>query len=203
MVALLLLVVLIVCAVMSWREGLWGAAIILVNSLLAALLAANYFEPAAAVLEGIMPTYTYFFDFIALWGLFVLAFGMLRGVTGLISKYRVRFIMLVELAGRTILAIWVGWVMVCFSSMTLHAAPLPRHAFGGSFQQKPMSGDFFGLAPDRQWLGFMQSRSRGALSKFTAREFDPQSEFIFKYGSRRQNLQEYCSEKRALRVEVD
>ena len=66
-----------------------------------------------------------------------------------------------------------------------------------------MCGDFLGTAPDRQWLGFMQNRSRWALSKFNPREFDPKSEFIFKYGSRRANLEAHCNEKKALRVNVE
>jgi hypothetical protein len=102
----------------------------------------------------------------------------------------------VELAGRSVLAIWIAWVMVSFIAMSLHAAPLPAHPFNGAWTN-PQAGTFLGLAPDRQWLAFIQSRSRGALSRADAnaksshemdegkRVFDPESEFIIKYHHRR------------------
>jgi hypothetical protein len=61
------------------------------------------------------------------------------------------------------------------------------------------------MAPGRQWLAFMQSRSRGALSRgesdqarlsplpddknLNVRIFDPESRFILKYYQRRKNFE--------------
>jgi hypothetical protein len=73
------------------------------------------------------------------------------------------------------------------------------------FQQTPTSGNFLGMAPGKQWLAFMQSRSRGALSRgeddqslrsplpqdkdVNARVFDPESRFILKYHQRREDFE--------------
>ena len=132
-----------------------------------------------------------------------MSMGLLRLVTDLISRHRVRFKMPVEHTGRVILALWVGWIMVGFTIITLHLSPLKAHCFGGGFQKTPTSGNFFGLAPDRQLLAFAQQSSRGALSRGYAggdakgyhplpediesncRVFDPQSDFVIKYRNRR------------------
>lgn len=205
--------VFVVCVAMLWNEGLWGNAVTLVNATLAALVATNYFEPAAVWLEGQIPSYTYFVDFLSLWAIFAVVFFVLRAVTDQLSKYHVRFKMPVEHVGRILLATWVGWVMVCFTDMSLHTAPLARDSFRGSFQIKPESGNFFfGLSPSRQWLALMQSRSRGALSRDGGqyaslreedrgrRVFDPNGEFMFKYGYRRELLNEYNEKTGLVRV---
>lgn len=191
MITLLLLAVFLVCVGAIWYEGLWSGIIAMFNLLLAGMMAINLFEPMAAFADQYAGTYTYFLDYVSIWLLFLIFFAILRECTVRLSKYRVRFMTHVEMAGRSIVALWVGWLMVGFVIVTLHMAPLPRNGFGGSFQQEPMTGDFLGFAPDRQWLGLVQSRSRGALKRSSMREFDPRSEFIFKYGSRRENLQKH------------
>ena len=69
-----------------------------------------------------------------------------------------------------------------------------------------------GAAPDRQWLGFVQSRSwaasdtstNGALARWWGqRTFDPESRFIFKYGARRKKLEEHNKENSTMRVRID
>ena len=190
------LIIFIVVAMM-WQEGMWSNALTFVNVVLAALLATNYFEPAADFLEKQAPSYTYLWDFIAIWLLFFVIFCVLRAVTDTISRHRVRFKMPVEMAGRIGFAVLTAATIIGFFSMSLHTAPLARTAAKGGFQKQPMSGNFLGLAPGRKWLAFVQSRSRGPLSQVDetgtngVREFDPKSEFVLKYGQRRQNLSDH------------
>lgn len=200
MLTFILLCVFLVCAGVAWYDGFWNATITLVNVLFSAMIATNYFEPLAAWLDSVLPSFTYFMDYIAIWGLFLLTYALLRFTTGKLSERRVKFNMPIEMAGRTIVAVWVSWVMVCFSCATLHVAPLPRTAFRGSFESQPMAANFFATAPDRMWLGFMQSRSRGAFSSWTVHEFDKNSEFLFKYAERRYRLEEHANDHQALRV---
>ncbi len=201
--AIVLLVVFFVCVAMMWNEGMWSNALTLVNVIFAAMVATNYFEPLADWLESQLSSYTYLFDYLSMWLLFALSVGIFRAATDAISKYRVRFRMPVEHTGRVLFAAMTGWVLVCFTCTTLHTAPLARTSFRGSFQATPKSNNFLGFAPDRLWLGFMQSRSQGALSQADQstrspypadqgkRVFDPRSEFILKYAARRQKLQDY------------
>jgi hypothetical protein len=218
MVTLFLFLVLFICVAMCWNEGLWGNAITLVNVMLAAMIATNYFEPVAALIDKQMPSYTYLWDFLSIWLLFAFGYAVLRAFTDILSKTRVRFKMPVEHAGRIILAFAVGYVMMTFTAMTLHTAPLGEVAMRGSFGQvrkgfvadKAMPSYFFGLSPDRQWLAFMQTRSgeSGALSRWAVfgwkkRPFDPESRYIFKYAARRRALEEHNRKEGTLRVRTD
>ena len=211
---ILLLGIMFVCVGMLWNEGFWSNTITLINVVFAALIATNYFEPGAELLEKhvLEETFTYLCDFLAIWTIFFVVFTVLRAFTDTISKVRVRFRMPVEHVGRVVMAVWVGWVMVCFICMTLHLAPLARNSFGGAFAKTPDSACFLGMAPDRLWLGFVQSRSRGALSHGVSRGnspykidagkrvFDPESLFILRYGQRRADLEEHNAEHGTLRV---
>jgi hypothetical protein len=185
---------------MMWNEGMWSNAITVVNVTFSAMIATNYYEPLANWLEEYMSSYTYLLDYISLWLLFTVSCVILRLVTDRTSKHRVRFRMPMEHTGRVLFAAWTGWVIICFTCFTLHTAPLARSPFRGSFQNQPQANNFLGLAPDRMWLGFIQSRSEGALSAFQPRGFDPQSEFILKYGARRQRLDQLNQQSGSIRV---
>lgn len=199
---LMLLLLFALTAGVAWMHGLWGTAITLINMILAMLLATNFFEPTAALLDSFMPGGTYFFDVAALWGLFAIFFGLLRGMTDGLSSMQVKFILPVEMAGRSILALWCGWLMVCFTTFSLQMAPLNSKTPLGAWE-KPDDSTFLGFAPDRMWLGFMQKNSRGYLSRghFSSIEphpedrelnveaFDPYGEFPYKYAHRRKQYE--------------
>ena len=200
MLTLVLLLIFLIVAAAMWAQGLWNSVVTLINLLLAMMLAFNYFEPLANLAEKQQPSYGYLADFAALWILFVVSFGLLRMMTDILSRKRVAFDFWTETVGRSVLALFVAWLFVGFVCATLHTAPLGPHPLG--FQETPTSGNFLGMSPGRQWLAFMQSRSRGALSRYDepqqplpedenrkVRIFDPESRFILKYYQRRKNLE--------------
>ncbi len=187
MLTLVLLLIFLIVVGLLWFQGLWSNAITLINTTLAAALALNYFEPVAELVATQSPSYTYLWDFLCLWGLFAISFGVLRLVTDLLSRRRVVFEFWTEMVGRSVLAIWVAWIFVGFTCVSLHTAPLDAHPMG--FQETYSSGNFLGMSPGKQWLAFMQSRSEGALSRGTPRVFDPDSQFILKYYQRRKNFE--------------
>ncbi len=200
MLTFLLLVILLVVAGLCWISGFWSCVVTLINALLSAMIALNYFEPIAAALTNGNRSYVYIWDVVVFWGLFAFTFGFLRIFTDLLSRQRVKFDIWVEMIGRTITSLWIGYVFVGLFCVSLHIGPLPPHPFG-SFQKEPYSANFFGLSPGRQWFAFMQSRSLGALSQGSKLErsrypedkgkrvFDPHSEYILKYYHRRVRLQ--------------
>ena len=184
MTTMVLLLIFVACTALLWFQGFWNSVVTVINLYLAALLATNFFEPLADWLDGLLPPYTYLWDFLLLWALFTFFFGIFRLITDLVcSRERIFFNLPVEMTGRSIFALWGAWVFVAFTCMTLHTAPLSAHPFSGSFQQEPKSGNFLGMAPDRQWLGLMQITSKGSLG--WGQEFDPQAEFVIKYHHRR------------------
>jgi uncharacterized membrane protein required for colicin V production len=204
---ILLLIIFAACVGFGYHNGLWSNAIRLVNVVTAALLATNFFEPLADWLQGFAPSYQYFTDIVAVWGLFVVFLGGLGLATDAASRVRVRFATIVDRIGAAFFSAWVGYVMVAFTLATLHTAPLSRDFLLGNFQAEQRM--FFGLAPDRQWLAFVQRMSRGPLCRSASAEqwrreatvFDPAAEFMIKYATRRSMLQEHATQTGTVRTQ--
>ncbi len=185
--SVLLIVVIVSVVASSLNEGLWGNAITFFNVVISALLATNYWEPLSKWLSSEVPSGRYLWDFMVLWALFALSMFLLRAFTDAASKYKMKFVKALDVIGGLGFSLATGWVLVSFMLMTFHTAPLSREFFGGGF--KPESHMFFGLAPDRHWLGFVQRLSNGPYEPLNAAEdnpgFDPGAEFMIKYGARR------------------
>ena len=199
MMTVVLLLVFLATAGLIWFHGLWGAAVTLINLVMAMLVATSLFEPLSQTLEeSADASFTFIYDFVVLWFLFFFTFGILRLITDMISRTRVKFDMPVEMAGRSILAIWCGWLMVSFTAFSLLFAPLNSESPLGAWTS-PQDGSFLGMAPERHWLGFVHSRSRGALARgkyssepshpddatANVEAFDPQGDFLIRQHQRR------------------
>jgi hypothetical protein len=122
-------------------------------------------------------------DFLALWGLFAVFFTLFRVATDLVSKVKVRFPYALDTVGAVLLAVWTGWILFCFTLVTLHASPLARSPFIGSFMESP-DQKMMGVGPDRMWLAFTRQASLGAFAG-SDQGFDPEGEFVIKYATRR------------------
>lgn len=134
------------------NEGLWGAANTFLCVLLAALVAMNYFEPLANFLDGVLPAYKNFMDIVALVGLFIaLTFALRLGAEQLSPTY-IHLPSTMDQIGKWAFGAATGYLTMAFLLTALHTAPLPREFLGF----KPERNNFFGMAPDRQWLGFVQ-----------------------------------------------
>jgi hypothetical protein len=198
MLNLLLIAVFAICVAFIFNEGLWGACLMFCNVLMAAVLATNLFEPVANWLESMMPSYTYFSDFIAVWLCFAVSLVVFRLGTDLLSHHHMRFKKPVDVAGGVVFAVGVGWLMVQFTLFTFHMAPLGRNFLG--FQERPETRMFFGVAPDRDWLAFMHELSTSSSLARTpppgdpnAHVFDPNGDFILRYGQRRKDFESQTS----------
>ena len=206
----LILIFLIVVG-MNWWVGTWNTMINLINFFIAALVASSFYEPLASLVESFVGTYALVVDFVAIWILFVVAFGILRVATDFLTNYQLQLNRWVDYSIRAVLTIWLAGGFICFTFFTLHLAPLPPNQY-----DVPSSGKLFGFGPDRMWMAFIQSRSRGALAeaknaaflpeydlqdhpddaKLDSRVFDPYSRFTLKSAVRRSIV----SENESLRV---
>lgn len=188
----------------TWWFGLWSNFITLINFLIAALVASSFYETAAQNFASQLIEYSALADFICLWAIFVVVFILCRTITDILSPHRMKFDMVTEMIGRSVFSVWIASVFVAFTLFSFHMAPLHPDAF-----QQDVESSTLGIGPDRMWLAFIQSRSRGALSASTssnfmvreyspskhpddaglnARVFDPEAKFIDKYHKKRSNL---------------
>lgn len=185
MISFVLLGIFIAVTFALWKEGLWGAAIMLLNTLLAATLATAWYEWIVALLKPRVPSYDYLLDFTVLWGLFSLLLLVFREIADRMTRTRVRFRKPVEMFGAPVVAAIAAWVTVCFTAASLHTAPVPRDLV----QPAPEARMFFGLAPDRRWLAWVRGSSIDGPFGRPAAAFDPQADFILRYADRRHALE--------------
>lgn len=146
---------LIILGVVTWcvaGEGVWGAALVLLSVLFGGFIAMNFFEPLAAMLATSGGKWDYYWDFLVLVGLFAGAVTLLRMTTEYLMPVYVEVLPLLYDVGRWALGFGAGYVTMAFLAAALHTAPLPREFAGWAPEQALL----FGLAPDRQWLGFTQ-----------------------------------------------
>lgn len=188
----------------TWWFGMWSNFVTLINFFIASLVASSFYENVAKELAVAMADYSALADFLAIWILFVGVFLVCRTITDTLSRRQFKFDIATEMIGRTVLSIWIACVFVAFTLFTFHMAPFHPDAF-----QKDVETSTLGIGPDRMWMAFIQSRSRGALSAsksknfmltqypdsnhpddagLDARVFDPNAKFIDKWHFRREKL---------------
>lgn len=203
MITLLIVLTFLAVIASTWWFGIWSNCLTLINLILSGLIASSFYEGVATRLASSMG-YRDLVDFLAVWLLFVVSFIVLRALTDITSGRKLNFDPLVEIIGQSVLSVWIACVFLAFTLFTLHLSPLTP----ADFQSTP-SESTLGIGPDRMWLAFIQSRSRGALSAskdanflsrayklkdhpddsdLNARVFDPYGKFIADQVDRRTKL---------------
>lgn len=186
-VPVIILVAMLVVGVASVSgEGLWSNALRALNVVFAGLIAMNFFEPLAELLEGQMGGFKYFYDFLMVWALFWVSYGLLHFACRKLSHVRVRFLPQLDQAGGYLFTALAVVAFFNFASATLHMAPMKA-----DYEVKaaiPLVGD-----PDLKWLSFMHKLTgeSGAYYRGGASyQFDPDSNFILRYQARREEIAE-------------
>lgn len=168
MIDILLLAILGLVTYCVASEGAWGAAITAISVILAGLVAMNFFEP---ICQSILGTNYYWqerLDLIVLVGLFAAAVGAFRFGADSLSPIYISVHRMVHEGARWGCGLLAGYVTMAFLLTALHTAPLDREFLGFKAER----GNFFGIAPDRQWLGFTQWVTERVFSRSPARIFD-------------------------------
>ena len=165
-------------------EGMWGAVQTFLCVLLAALVAMNFFEPLAGFLDGIVPAYRNYMDVIALVGLFIgLTFALRMGSEHLTPVY-IGLPSTLDQVGKWLFGALTGYLTMAFLLTALHTAPLSREFMGF----KPERNNFFGMAPDRQWLGFVQYVTEKSFAKIIGQDPDTKQLIAHAFDGRYQLL---------------
>ena len=184
-----------IVVIVTWcvaSEGVFGAGLTFLCVLFAGLLATNYFEPLADMIEGIV-TRDYA-DAVAFLGLFIVLTFLGRLATDNIAPTEIEYDARIYQAGRWLFAAATGYTTMAILLTAVHAAPLPRNFLGFAPERRNL---FDVAAPDRQWLGLVQHISERVLA--TGRIFDgsqakvPETQqtvwpsFAIRYATRRQD----------------
>lgn len=155
-----------IVAAVTWfvaTEGAWTAGTTFICVLLAGLIAMNFFEPVTLLLARSMPAYESKLDMIALLGLFGGLVFLFRFIGEKLAPTYIQVPGMVDNVGRWLFSFGTGYVTMAFLLTALHTAPLPREFLGF----KPERNNLFEMvAPDRQWLGFVQYVTEKAFARY-------------------------------------
>ena len=149
-------------------EGAWGAAITALCVILGGLIAMNFFEPICDNLFGTDPWWQARLDVIVLVGLFGGSVAALRAGADKLSPTYISVQRLVHEGARWGCGALAGYVTMAFLLTALHTAPLGREFLGFKSER----GNFLGMYPDRQWLGFTQWTTEWVFTRWPKRIFD-------------------------------
>lgn len=170
-------------------EGAFGAALNCLAIVTGGLIAMNFFEPFANFGERYILTgggWSFYWDVIALVGLFAASVSALRFLFDYFTPLRFELVSLGEEVGRWFFGAFGGYTTMAILLTALHTAPLPREFWGFTPERRNL---FNVMAPDRQWLGFTQFVSENAFAQAgQPRVFDgPVSDFIQNPGDNNRN----------------
>lgn len=139
------------------QEGLFTAATMFVNVVLAGLVTFNFYEPIAAELGGLfrrgfLKDYE---DILALTLLFAVSLGVLRGVTNRLCPEIVEYPGAAQQAGGLAFGLLTGYLVSGFLVVAMQTLPWNQHFLGFERRSKDESPLRRVLPADRVWLALM------------------------------------------------
>jgi uncharacterized membrane protein required for colicin V production len=150
-------------------EGLWGAALMFFNVLFSAMIAFNFYEPVATLIDSTGIPWG-FSDTLSMLGLFCISVLLLRMTTETIAPAMVRFPTAVYHLGRFVFGIGGALVTIAIVILAFHTAPVHKKIFTTvKYDTKPP----FGQGLDHQWLGFFQYETGQVFATLGSGQRDP------------------------------
>lgn len=181
------------------RDGAWGTFIRAWNLLFAGLLATNFFEPAARFLEdSIGSEWTYFYDFLAFWGVFAVFMVILHSLTAVISRVSVKFNIYLDRTLTVLSGLSCAGIFSALLAFSLHFAPLGTSPFGTALLSDQ------GLPIGLRWGLLASAMSQGTLSRtVSAEEAAAYGAEVAAFPGRNNIFEVYQKRQEALKSQVE
>jgi hypothetical protein len=147
-------------------EGLFTAAVMFCNVIIAGLLAFNFFEPLADALDSAFAGsfLADYLDLLCLIGIFSLVLGLLRMGTNNLAPQPVEYQGMVRSVGGALFGLMTGYLVAGFLVCALQTLPWHENFMGFDPRYESGQGLRRVLPPDRVWLGLMNRAGAYALS---------------------------------------
>ena len=174
----------LIILIVAWsliREGLWGATLIFFEVIVAGLIALNFFEPLAGLVQDNLAFLAGYEDGLVLLLLFGLALFILHEADGALWPNMVRFPGLVHRGGAVVFGVLTGLAVSGFLLCAFQTFPVQTDFLGYDSEQQMVMG----MGLDRYWLAFGNRMSRKTMGRGADHVFDPQASFIDMYKIRR------------------
>jgi hypothetical protein len=152
-------------------EGLWGSALMFFNVLFAGMIAFNFYEPLAGLVDksglGWLMSFSECLCLLVLFGVSIVA---LRLTTESLAPAMVRFPLPIYHAGRLVFGLAGACVTMAIIILAFETAPVHKKVFKAiAYDSKPP----FGAGLDHQWLGFFQHETGSVFIHYNTGKPDP------------------------------
>ncbi len=185
------LLIMVIVAYIHAREGVFTAVTMLVNVLVAGLIAFNFWEPFANVFgSGFLKPYA---DILCLVLLFCVSVVALRTITNNLNDEQIDFPPIPQAIGGAVVGLLTGYLLSGFLICALETLPWGQHFLDFEPRAPDESGLRAVMPPDRVWLAMMHRASTHSLSRGRGRgavpagadpevhSFDPTGAFEMNY----------------------
>ena len=158
MVVLFTLIVIAIVAFMQYRNGLFTSVTMIIQVLIAGLVAFGFWEPIADELESAFQDgkLSGFEDAIVLVGLFALTLGGLRLVTNRLNKAMIDFNWTIQQVGGPAAGAVTGYLVAGFLICVFQTLPIDENFLGFTTRKKDEPSLRSYMPPDRVWLALMR-----------------------------------------------
>jgi hypothetical protein len=185
MLSFITILIMLLLAYVCMVQGLATAFTMFCNVFLAGLIAFNFWEPLADVLDP--PLSRSFFagyeDAICLTALFAVAFALLRLATNTLSGAVIDFHPAAQLGGGAVLGLATGYLLTGFLVCVFQTLPWHEKFWGYDPDWKANQTAIDAVfPPDRVWLAMMHRAGEAGFSRGGGRAtFDPEATFAIRY----------------------
>jgi len=184
MLTLLTILIMLGLAYLFLIQGLATAFMMFCNMMLAGLIAFNFWEPLADLLDPLL-SHSFFVgyeDAVCLTGLFAIAFALLRLTTNTLSGAVIEFHPLAQRIGGAFFGLATGYLLSGFLVSVLQTLPWHESFWGYEADwQSHESGLDNVLPPDRIWLSMMHRAGEAGFARGRHSTFDPEATFVIRY----------------------
>ncbi len=142
-------------------EGLWGAALMFFNVLFGAMIALNFYEPLAKLIDSTGLNWG-FSDTLCLLLLFSASVMLLRMTVETVAPAQVRFPVPIYQIGRLVFGLGGAAITLAIIILAFHCAPIHKKMFQAvQYDTRPP----FGLGLDHHFLGLFQNETGGPFAQ--------------------------------------
>ena len=168
MLVTLTLIVMAIVAYSQFREGVFTAMTSLINVILAGLVAFNFWEPLANLLDPQLGGYE---DIVVLTAIFCLTLVVLRLITNNLCNMQVQFSPLYQQIGGGVIGALTGYLLSGFLVCALETMPWHENFMDFEPRVSPEVSSMRRLfPPDRVWLALMRHAGAYGFSRHPERE---------------------------------
>jgi hypothetical protein len=164
-----------------FREGIFTAAIMFINTFLAGLIAFNFWEPLSRLVYDSVTFLQGYEDFLCLIGIFVVVLGILRGVTNVLCSRVLEYPILMHQIGGIFFGVATGYLASGFFVCALQTLPWHENFMGFDPRYDPTGQGLRRVIPaDRLWLALMHRAGAFAFAtQSDDQRFDSENASVF------------------------